>query len=135
MSPAYHLQLASGWCEAQLALSHLSISASRDCQPCPGLDLALFDCSLPTRSSFPPVYAVMEASSLSSRPRTLFTPISYLVAGYRWRRVYSVASLEMATLSVLPADMEPKALTSRLAPSVGLRRGLGGEGSSTRHWR
>lgn len=62
------------------------------------------------------MYVVMEATSLSSRPRTLFTPISYLVAGCRRWRLYSVASLAMAALSVLPAGTEPRALVTRLVP-------------------
>lgn len=81
--------------------------------------LAPFDGYLPTRSSFPPVYTVMEAISLSSRPRTLFTSISYLVAGCRWWRMYSVASLGMAVLSVFPVGTEPRALVSWLVLSLG----------------
>lgn len=61
----------------------------------------------------------MEATSLSSRPRTLFTPISYLVAGCRRRMMYSVASLPMAVLSVLPAETEPRTLVTCLALTLG----------------
>lgn len=93
------------------AHSHLS-----DCQCKQGPELARFDHCLSPGSPVPPVYVVMEATSLSSRPRTLFTPISYLVAGCRRWRLYSVASLAMAALSVLPAGTQPRALMTQLVP-------------------